>query len=568
MPRFLKEKNVLTKGLGKRFGFLFPSTYEIGMAGMTTIAIAHLVNQLPTWRCERFFLPWNPYVEATSLETGATLRDVDVIGFTSQFEQHYLSAGWLLKKANIPLDNRVRLAQAGKYPPIFVGGPCAMANPFPLLDFVDGFFLGDSEESLPQFLQFLGEKDIQSFWRDSSAFADIKGFWSPHFLEVNGDSPYSELFQDQTFEDIAGNWYEQFQFVDLNKAAYPLKQTLTDLPDYHPYAPVKGQTFQLELGRGCNHKCKFCMISRLLHKGRYRDYNDLVEIALEGTKTTGVSKVDIFGTNLSDYPQLADLCWELVNHDLQVSLATFRPDKVTAEIIEVLVKGGQTSLTIAPETGNDRLRTAVGKQISNEQILQATQVIFESGIQTLKDFFLVGLPAESDEDRTSILSLVKQQHQIAKNVDRKNILRVDINPVVPKWHTPLRSWLFYYLPQNRPKLKDILIGFYQELSRLDNIRPKETSLLDYLAQTWLTHITTPINPLLEKMPLNSHIPMTRNVGFYLYNNHATYFDSLLTQIWKDFVKDNWSIRHRIRASPYNDEFLTKEYLKVAGHRLS
>ncbi len=564
-PSFLRERNLVKKTEGKRFGFLFPSSYDVGMSGMTTLVITHLVSQVPTWRAERFFTPWNPFVEAVSLESGATLRDVDVIGFTTQFEQHYLMAGWLIQKAGIPLDNRKRKRQINNWPLIVVGGPCCMANPLPLIDMVDGYFLGDVEESLPLFLHLLDEYGVEGFRRNPFDFADVKGFWSPHFLDVN-NTLYSSLFNDRCFEEMVGGWFERFQFIELNEAPYPLQQIVTELPDYHPYAPVKGRTFQLEIGRGCNHKCRFCMISRLLHKGRYRDYETLRELVFEGTKLSGVTKVDIFGTNLSDYPlkPFTDLCWEIVNNGLQLSVATFRPDRISAELMDVLVEGGQPSVTIAPECGSDRLRGLVGKRITNEQITEATHTVFAAGITALKDFFVVGLPGETEEDRDAIVQLVEQQLKIAKGYDQGNYLKVDVNPVVPKWHTPLKNWLYYYLEDHRPELRAILIRLYCELSRLGDVRPKETALLEYLAQTWLTHLTSPVNPLIEGMTLDSHVPISRNLGYYLLSTHAAEINADLNAVWDGFVRDGWSITHPLRASPYSDETLTREWRALIG----
>ena len=199
VPSFLSERNVAIKEEGKTFGLMYPATYDVGMGGMTAITLANLVNSFPNWRFERFFLPWYPFIEPKSIEHEAPLSKVDVLGFTSQFEPGYLVVGWMLKKAGIPNDNIKRKNGKGKFPPVLVGGPCAGANPFPLLDLVDGFFLGDAENSLPTFLITVEEKGINGFWNHPAEFNEIKGFWTPHSLESNG-APYSTLFNDKTFD--------------------------------------------------------------------------------------------------------------------------------------------------------------------------------------------------------------------------------------------------------------------------------------------------------------------------------------------------------------------------------
>jgi radical SAM superfamily enzyme YgiQ (UPF0313 family) len=564
IPSFISERNVILKDQGKTFGLIYPAKYDIGMGGMTAITLANLINSLPNWRLERVFLPWNPFIEPISMEHGFSLSQMDMLGFTSQFEPDYLVVGWMLKKAGIPLDNLTRKNHKGKYPPVFVGGPCAGANPFPLLDLVDGYFLGDAEHSLPHFLQMIEEKGIKEFWYNPSEFNEIKGFWTPHALESK-EKPYSYLFHNKTFEEVAGSWYNRFEFVDLDTSPYPLKQIYCTLPDYHPYAPVKGQTFQLEIGRGCSHGCRFCMIgSGMFSPARYRSLERLLEIVEEGITLTGVSEVDIFGPNLSDFPKLTDLCWELVNKGLELSMATLRPDKIHSDLIEAISKGKQTSLTLAPETGSDRLRYAVCKRITNEQILDATTLIFEAGISTLKDFFLIGLPTETEEDQLAIIDLVKQQLQIANNSKIKSpLIRVDMNPMVPKWQTPLKNWVYHFLPENRVHLREALDKIYMELSKEDHFRPKQVSVNEFLAQTWITHLEEPINFYLESIPLESHIPTSKNGAFYLFN-YQERLDPILKAVWYQFKKSGWQIEHRIRATNHSDKEFIRQY-KLLTH---
>jgi radical SAM superfamily enzyme YgiQ (UPF0313 family) len=203
-PSFIAEKNVRIKEHAKTFGFIFPSTYNIGMSGMTVAVLSEIVNSLPNWQLERFFVPWNPFIESTSIEHQLSLNQVDAIGFTTQFEVDYLALGWFLKRAKIPIDNLQRKKGKGKYPPLFFGGLCAFANPFPLLDIADGFFLGDAEISLPVFLQLFQQKSVEQFWNNANHFQEILGFWSPYFLELQDKKRYSDLFINKNFEEVAG----------------------------------------------------------------------------------------------------------------------------------------------------------------------------------------------------------------------------------------------------------------------------------------------------------------------------------------------------------------------------
>ena len=266
--------------------------------------------------------------------------------------------------------------------------------------------------------------------------------------------------------------------------------------------------------------------------------------------------------NLSDFSQLNELCWAIVDKGLEISIATLRPDKVNSELIEAIHKGRQTSLTIAPETGSDHLRHKLCKLITNEQILETTKIIFESGISTLKDFFLIGLPTETNDDRNAIIELVKEQNQIAENSGVKELLiRVDVNPMVPKWQTPLKNWVYYFLPENRTHLREAVSQIYFQLSKMTIIRPKQVSVNEFLAQTWLTHLEEPINSLLESIPLESHTLISKNIGYYLHKFRVK-LDTMLETIWQEFEKSDWEVNHRIKATNWADKDFMRHYRMV------
>ncbi len=559
---FISEKNLSLKKEGKTFGLIYPGYYNKGMSGMTILALEVIVNNSSSWRLERVFLSRDPTQSPTGIENKSRLGDMDVLGFTAQFELDYLVISWMLRRAGMPLSN-VKRRESRKFPPIVVGGPCSGANPLPLIDRVDGYFLGDAENSLPIFLDRLDEFGVIAFWENPELFTDIPGFWSPHFLSLHNNKSYSELIKKNPLQYEIGSWYKYFDFVDLNTNIYPLRQILTDLPDYHPYGPVKGQSFQLELGRGCNHGCKFCMIgSGMFSPARYRNLDRLLEIAELGAKETGVNKIDIFGTNLSDFSQLNDLCWELVNKGFEISIATLRPDKVTSEIIEALVNGGTKSLTIAPETGTDDLRTLMGKRVTNEQVLNSTSIIFDGGIPILKDFFLTGLPYETPDDKQALINLIEMQQKIAIASDIEDpLLKVDINPLVPKWQTPLKNWVYHYLPKNRSKLRESMNMFHSNLRRMDIVRPKLVSLQSFLGQTWLTHLIDPINNFTHNIDLKTHIPISRNGAFYL-KQFSDILDRELIDIWNKFESSNWEVKHEINSTNRSDDYFTKQARKI------
>ncbi|MHA1373043.1 MAG: radical SAM protein [Promethearchaeota archaeon] len=560
-PSFIHERNVVIKDTGRKFGLIFPSTYNIGMGGMTVAVLSEIVNRLKNWQFERFFIPWSPFVESRSIEHDLSLSQVDVIGFTAQFEVTYLALGWFLKKAGIPIDNLKRKKGNGKYPLVVIGGPCSHANPFPLIDIADGFFIGDAENSLPLFLQQI-ENSESTFWNEINKFQDVPGFWSPHFLDLRDKEKYSELFKDKSFEKVAGEWHSRAEFVNLNDETYPLKQIVTELPNYHPYAPFKGKAFQLEIGRGCDHGCRFCMVSQLLRKGRFRSYKKLLDILLQGMRETNVNIVDVFGTNLSDFPKLTELCWDIVNQGYEISLATLRPDKVNQDLLEALYKGGQRSITIATETGTERLRKVIGKPIRDEKIYGAIKMISESKIPSLKNFFLIGLPTETNHDREALVNMVIEEYKILSKGDiKKPILKVDVNPFIPKWQTPFKNYIYHFLPEHRIEFANTMLKIYQKFDSMQGIKPKQTSLSYSLAQTWITHLKIPINHILKKTPFKNHVYSTIYAPFFLYR-FKNQLDEILKNQWLEFVQNEWKVNHPIKATYQDDEYFTTEYQKI------
>ncbi len=560
LPTFVTERNLNEKEAKFKMGLIFPDTYASAMSGTTVSTLYSIINNTKNWHCERFVLPTIPTNTPLSISHNHSLLDMDLLGFSAQFENFYLTFAWMLKKANYPLSNTTR-KKLQTYPPLIVGGPIIWANPFPLMEIVDGYILGDAERALPLLLEQFGELGKESLWQHPSFFQDLPGFWSPHFLEKK---QLERLMGASTitFGDIGGSWKDKFDFVNLNTTLYPLAQIKTNLPASHPYAPMANDSFQLELGRGCNHKCSFCMISELLSPARYRSKEKLLEIVEEGTKRTNTSKVSIFGTNISDHPSLVDLCQVIVNSGYELSISSLRADKISSDLLSVLIEGGIKNITIAPETGDEELRFAIGKRISDDQIYQVTDLLFSMGIQTVKNFFLIGFPNETKEKRQKIVDMVIKQQQTAKKYSsEKKYVRADVNVVAPKWQTPLKDWLFYFLNDNRQDLKQSMNNIYTQLDLLHNVYPRKILFQHALSQTWLGHFEQSILFILNNLSAASHIELSKFGSFYL-NQYAKILDENIIQHWNSFKESGYQIRHKIKATNIPDNKFTKKFQEL------
>ncbi|MFW9991251.1 MAG: radical SAM protein [Candidatus Odinarchaeota archaeon] len=555
---FFRERNVVKKTDVRdllKFGLFFPNNYQTAMGGLTVKYLYHFINLRDDCYCERLFLPFNPNIEPSSMETGRKLSAFDILGVTTQFELDYMTLGWSLRKAGVPYSSIQR--KNSDWPLVIAGGPCCTASTYPLLDIVDGYFFGDVENSLPGFLDLIDGKK-ENFFKRITDFHEISGFWSPHFLEISqkqekSELPFSSLFDGhERFNEVVTDEIKVGIVNNLDEAPYPVSQVIPELPEWHPYAPFCGASFLLEIGRGCPHNCRFCMISHLFRPSRLRSLSKLLELAEEGIKRTGVKRVNLFGTNLSHHPRLEELCWEIVNQGYEISIATFRADKVKTGIVEALVKGGQTSVTIAPETGSDRLRKVINKKLTNEQVIEAASSLFSHPeINNVKLFFLTGLPTETEEDRDQLVELVKK---VSEQAGEEQLTRVNVNPLIPKWQTPFMAWVKNWLPGNRESLEMQVVNLWNRCKRLEKVRPTFISFRKALYQTWLTQTRQSLISLYEAIPVQGPYHIAQS--YKAFGPLKKSFDKELDSIWRQFSETK-AVSHSFSCGPLKDDFYTR-----------
>jgi|Deesub1362A_J573_1020465.scaffolds.fasta_scaffold00051_142 radical SAM superfamily enzyme YgiQ (UPF0313 family) len=381
------ERNVVFKDFRDkiRVALVYPNSYTIGMANLGFRILYDLLNSMENVYAERFFLDFNK-----SLETKSELKEFEIIAFTWQFELDALNILDILYRNKIPL-RRDRRKQV-----VIVGGPCAV-NPYPLKKFVDFFFIGEAEENLVSFINdFSRGGDIYSL-------SKIEGVYS------------SEL----------DNYTRKVYVSDLDRY-HPIKQIMS------PEAAL-GESFLLEVSRGCGRGCRFCMSGYTFRPQRERSFERLQEIADRGIEACASRKISLIGASASDYPRIEDLCEYLSARGVGLSIPSLRADSLTEPIVEALVKTGQRSLTLAPES-NWRLRTLVNKPIEDEDILRAYKMSIDRGIKNIKLYLMVGIPTETSEDLNELVGLIKELKKISGRV------RLSVNPLIPKPHTPFQ-WL-------------------------------------------------------------------------------------------------------------------------------
>ncbi|MHA2352596.1 MAG: radical SAM protein, partial [Candidatus Thorarchaeota archaeon] len=292
-------------------------------------------------------------------------------------------------------------------PIVVVGGPVVTANPEPFADLVDAFVIGEGDLVIHEIVDAViagsSRKEILS------QFTEIGGVYVPTV-------PKSRV--------------ERNIILDLDALDYPVAQIVPDVSDGSRLEPVFGKSFLLEVTRGCGHSCRFCLIGHVCQPRRTRSLGRLKDLVRMGIENTPVSKVSMIGSSLGDLDGLEDLvCW-IVDQDLEVSVPSLRADTVSEPLLECLVKSGQRTLTIAPETGSLELRKSIGKGLDNAAIEAAVEMATRSGYNSLKLYFIIGLPGETDDDIKASVDMIVG---LAKTSGLK--VTASVNPFIPKAQT-------------------------------------------------------------------------------------------------------------------------------------
>lgn len=402
----VREFNAVVKDTSRvdvLFGYCYPSTYRAGMTGLALQILYSTLNAREDTSCERYFR-YQTRSPATSVETGRRLRDNHIVGFTLTYEEDILNLIQMLEAGNIPVLAKKRSEED---PIIIVGGPVAGANPEPYVDFIDAFVIGEGDLVVHEIVNEI--RDAESRDEAITAISMLHGIYVPSAIP----------------ESVGRN-----MISDLDSLDYPIAQIVPDVETGSKLEPVFGKSFLLEVTRGCGHSCKFCLVGHICRPRRTRSLSKLKELVKLGLEKTPVSKVSLIGSSLGDLDRLEDLvCW-IVDQDVGVSVPSLRADSVTPTLLECLVKGGQRTLTIAPETGSSRLRKIMGKGLHDDKIENAVRLAEAAGYNSLKLYFIIGLPGETDSD-------VEDTAMMIQNIAQQSTMKVtaSVNPFVPKAQT-------------------------------------------------------------------------------------------------------------------------------------
>jgi radical SAM superfamily enzyme YgiQ (UPF0313 family) len=435
-----KEVGYVRKPHGGRLrvALLFPNTYFVGMSNLGFQTVYKLFNAEDGIVCERAFLPPKTELAALlasgapllTLESQTPVRDFDIVAFSVSFEWDYTNVLTLLRLAGIPARAEAR---SPRDPLVIVGGAVTFLNPEPLAPFVDVVAAGEGEVLVPALLRACkGASDREDLLRRLVA---ERGFYVPAFYDVqyNADGTIRS-FTPRPGADAP---------LPVKKAA--LKTTeATDPPVTTIFTPETefGSRFLVEVVRGCANLCRFCWAGYNYLPVRAFPKERILALAAQARQYS--DRAGLVSIALCDHPDIEEILAALVRMGYSISPASLRLDDLTPTIVELLRQSGERTITIAPETGSDRLRRVINKTITNDEILAAAETIFAGGMENLKLYFMIGLPTETDEDLVAIRDLTLQLRAImrrhARSRGRLGRIVGSVNPLVPKPGTAYQ-WL-------------------------------------------------------------------------------------------------------------------------------
>lgn len=471
----MKDKN----DIDLRYAFCFPDTYEIGMSHLGMKILYSLVNKRDDAWCERVFAPWVDMEEQMrenniplfALESGDPVKDFDMVGFTLQYELSFSNVLNMLDLAGIPLYSSERKDLA---PLVVVGGPCA-CNPEPIADFVDIVMLGEGEDVTNELLDLLKihKKRGSSKQEFLCEAAKIEGIYVPAFYDV-------EYNEDETIKSVTPKFTAPEKAVkrvvsDLDKVYYPENFIVPSIEIVHDRVTA-------EIFRGCIRGCRFCQAGFIYRPIREKSSDVVNEQSKSLCKTTGYDEISLCSLSTSDYTEIEPLLDKLldwtVDKKINVALPSLRVDNFSDELMKKLTAVRRSGLTFAPEAGTQRLRDAINKNVTEDDVMQTAKKAFAGGWTSIKLYFMLGLPTETLDDVAGIAELAQRVvNAFYANPDKPKGKGVTVNisasSFVPKPFTP-----FQWEPQDTMEMLE-----EKQKHLFSSVRTKKVNISTHLTPT-------------------------------------------------------------------------------------
>lgn len=427
------ERGTLYKPHGDhlKFALAFPNTYRLGMSNLGFQLVYRLLNERDDTVCERTFLPdpadeeehRRSHTPLFAWESGRAVGEFDVIGFSVSFELDYLNVLKMLELAGLPLLAADRDEQ---FPLVIMGGPAPWVNPEAVAPFIDAFIIGEAEGLTDLLIPAIREHLGSGQWRDKhellQRLSQLQGVYVPALYDVHygDDGAVAEIAPRDGAPESVRRWVAR----DLHRYNTSA-QILTPNTEF-------SNMLLAEAARGCGQGCRFCFAGYAYRPVRYTPPEQLErEFAERQSVESDRLRVGLVGSSLTDHKQLVQITEGLASQAAGVSLSSLRADNLSESVACAIGVAGQRTITLAPETGSERLRYVARKHVTDEDVLVAARRCAAVGVERIKLYYIVGLPCEMEEDLLSVAELS------AGVVRAGNFRKVGLtlHPFVPKPHT-------------------------------------------------------------------------------------------------------------------------------------
>lgn len=423
-----------------KVAFAFPDVYEVGMSHLGLQILYGIVNSRPDALMERVFAPWPDMAEKMreydlslfTLESHRPVRDFDVVAFTLQYEMSFSNILYMLDLAGIPLCSDQR---SEEYPLIIAGGPCAF-NPEPLADFIDLFVIGEGEEVINELLNVVSEGKQKKLTKKELLFKTTKipGIYIPSLYRVfyGEDGAFSRI--QPALEGVPERVAKRI-VKNIDHAPFPARPVV-------PSTEVVHDRMMVEVLRGCTRGCRFCQAGMIYRPVREKKPGTVLRQAAELVKNTGYDELSLVSLSTSDYTPVREVVKSLMDEHaksgVSVSLPSLRADHFSVELAKEVQRVRRSSLTFAPEAGTQRLRDVINKGVTEDDLMEAAGAAFREGWQSVKLYFMIGLPTETYKDLDGIVRLAKEVLALGRKsgVPRGRLrVTISVSSFVPKAHT-------------------------------------------------------------------------------------------------------------------------------------